>query len=122
MTSPSSEQVQAALARVDDPEIRRPITELGMVESVDISDAGAVTVRVLLTVVGCPMRDRLTNDVSAAVREVPGVTGVSVSFGVMDEEQRSRLQTSLRGSQPTRDIPFARPGSLTKIFAIASGK
>src|SRR3954453_12840575 len=122
MTSPSSEQVQAALARVDDPEIRRPITELGMVESVDISDSGVVAVRILLTVVGCPMRDRLTNDVTAAVRSVPGVSGVSVDFGVMDEQQRGDLQASLRGSQPTRDIPFTRPGSLTKVFAVASGK
>ena len=122
MTSPAVEQVRAALAKVNDPEIHKPITELGMVDAINISDAGQVDVRVLLTVVGCPMRDRLTNDVTAAVRALPGVTGVSVAFGVMDDAQRSALQTSLRGGQVSRDIPFNRPDSLTKVFAIASGK
>src|ERR671920_191593 len=122
MTSPAVEQVRAALSKVNDPEIHKPITELGMVEAINISDGGQVDIRVLLTVVGCPMRDRLTNDVTAAVRALPGVTGVSVAFGVMDDAQRSALQTSLRGGQVSRDIPFNRPDSLTKVFAIASGK
>ncbi len=122
MTSPAVEQVRAALAKVNDPEIHKPITELGMVDAINISESGQVDVRVLLTVVGCPMRDRLTNDVTAAVRTVPGVSGVSVAFGVMDDAQRSALQTSLRGGQVSRDIPFNRPDSLTKVFAIASGK
>ncbi len=122
MTSPAVEQVRAALAKVNDPEIHKPITELGMVDAILVSDAGQVDVRVLLTIVGCPMRDRLTNDVTAAVRALPGVSGVSVTFGVMDDEQRSALQSSLRGGQVSRDIPFNRPDSLTKVFAIASGK
>jgi ATP-binding protein involved in chromosome partitioning len=122
MTSPAVEQVRAALAKVNDPEIHKPITELGMVDAINISDAGQVDVRVLLTIVGCPMRDRLTRDVTAAVRALPGVTGVSVAFGVMDDAQRAALQTSLRGGQVSRDIPFNRPDSLTKVFAIASGK
>jgi ATP-binding protein involved in chromosome partitioning len=122
MSSPSTEQVRAALSGVNDPEIRRPITELGMVEAIDIAPDGRVTVRVLLTVSGCPMRDRLVSDVTAAAGAVAGVTGVSVEFGVMNDEQRSALQATLRGGQAPREIPFAQPGSLTKVFAIASGK
>ena len=122
MSSPTLEQVQAALSRVNDPEIRRPITEIGMVGGVDIAPSGAVSVKILLTVSGCPMRETLTNDVSAAVRTVAGVTDVHVEFGVMDDEQRSALQATLRGGQAAREIPFAQPGSLTKVFAIASGK
>ena len=122
MSSPTVEQVQAALSRVNDPEIRRPITEIGMVGGVDIAPSGSVTVKVLLTVSGCPMRDTLTNDVTAAVRTVAGVTDVQVEFGVMNDEQRSALQATLRGGQAAREIPFAKPGSLTKVFAIASGK
>ena len=122
MNTPSLEQINAALAGVDDPEIRRPITELGMVERVDIADDGRVSVRILLTVSGCPMRDRLTSDVSAAVSAVDGVRGVAVEFGVMNDEQRSALQASLRSGQPNREVPFAQPGSLTKVFAVASGK
>jgi ATP-binding protein involved in chromosome partitioning len=122
MTSPDLEQVKAALARVDDPEIRRPITDLGMVDSVDIAADGSVAVRILLTVSGCPMRDRLLNDVTSAVSGVAGVTRVSVDFGVMDDAQRSALQAGLRGGQAPKTIPFAQPGSLTKVYAIASGK
>src|SRR4051812_38564267 len=122
MTSPDLEQINAALATVNDPEIRKPITDLGMVESVDVGSDGRVAVTVLLTVAGCPMKDTITRDVNAALGRVPGVTGVELSLGVMSPEQRSGLQTQLRGGQPAKEIPFARPGSLTKVYAIASGK
>src|SRR4051812_13346497 len=122
MNAPKPEQITAALAGVNDPEIRRPITDLGMVDDISVAVDGAVDVRILLTVSGCPMRERLVSDVTTAVSAVPGVTGVRVDFGVMNEEQRSALQESLRGGQPSRDIPFARPDSLTKVFAVASGK
>jgi ATP-binding protein involved in chromosome partitioning len=122
MTSPTLDQITAALATVNDPEIRRPITDLGMVESVDIDELGAVAVKVLLTVAGCPLKDTITRDVTAAVERVPGVTGVSLTLGVMSGDQRAGLQQQLRGGQAQKEIPFARPGSLTKVYAIASGK
>lgn len=122
MSTPTLEQVNAALATVNDPEIKRPITDLGMVESVEIDDAGLVHVTVLLTVAGCPLKDTINRDVTAAVSKVPGVTGVDLNLGVMTAEQRSGLQETLRGGQAQREIPFAQPGSLTKVFAIASGK
>ncbi|MFN8126533.1 MAG: Mrp/NBP35 family ATP-binding protein [Candidatus Nanopelagicales bacterium] len=118
--TPSSDAVHDALATVADPEIRRPITELGMVDTVDIADDGSVAVRVLLTVSGCPMRSEITDRVTRAVAAVPGVSGVSVELGVMTDEQRTAMRESLRG--PARDIVFNRPGSLTRIFAVASGK
>ena len=95
-TLPTSEQVQAALATVNDPEIRRPITDLGMIKSVDIGSNGQITVAVFLTVAGCPLRDTITRDVTAAVSALPGVTGVSVELDVMSQEQRQQLQTRLR--------------------------
>ena len=122
MTSPVLEEIQAALATVNDPEIRRPITELGMVESVDIDNTGRVAVTVLLTVSGCPLKDTITNDVNTAVGKVAGVSAVDLTLGVMTAEQRSGLQETLRGGQAQREIPFARPDSLTKVYAIASGK
>jgi ATP-binding protein involved in chromosome partitioning len=73
MSTPTREQVDAALARVNDPEIKRPITDLGMVDAVEILDDGTVRVRVLLTVAGCPMKDTINRDVTAAVSEVAGV-------------------------------------------------
>jgi ATP-binding protein involved in chromosome partitioning len=122
MTTPDLAQIQAALATVNDPEIHRPITDLGMVESVDVDSSGAVTVTVLLTVSGCPLKGTITRDVTAAVQPLPGVTGVTVTLGVMSPEQRAELQKTLRGGQVQREIPFAQPGSLTKVYAIASGK
>jgi ATP-binding protein involved in chromosome partitioning len=119
---PAVEAIQAALATVNDPEIRRPITELGMVDSVDVDRAGRVRVRILLTVAGCPLKETLTRDVTNAVSRLDGVAGVEVALGVMTEEQRKALQTQLRGAQASRDIPFAKPSSLTRIYAVASGK
>jgi ATP-binding protein involved in chromosome partitioning len=114
--------IQAALATVNDPEIRRPITDLGMVESVETDESGAVRVKVLLTVAGCPLKDTITRDVKAAVGKVEGVTEVDLTLGVMTPEQRSGLQETLRGGQAQKEIPFGRPDSLTKVYAIASGK
>jgi ATP-binding protein involved in chromosome partitioning len=124
MTSalPSAEQVNAALSRVEDPEIRRPITELDMVKSVTIRPDGQVEVGVYLTVSGCPMRDTITSRVTTAVAAVPGVTGVRVALDVMSEEQRAALQTKLRGGRAEPVIPFSQPSSLTTVYAIASGK
>src|SRR5215472_12218460 len=119
---PTAEQVTAALARVLDPEIRRPITDLGMVKSVDIGPDGRVRVEVYLTVAACPLRDKITGDVSAAVSAVPGVSRVDVQLDVMSDEQRRELQGKLRGGRPERVVPFAEPSSLTRVFAVASGK
>jgi ATP-binding protein involved in chromosome partitioning len=116
------EQVTTALATVRDPEIRRPITDLGMVESVEIDPRGSVRVHLLLTVAGCPMKETLTRDVTAAIDRLPGVTAVNVELGVMSPEQRRGLQEQLRGGAAEREIPFARPDSLTRVYAVASGK
>jgi ATP-binding protein involved in chromosome partitioning len=119
---PTSEQVAQALSTVHDPEIHRPITELGMVKSIEVTPGGVILVGVWLTVSGCPLRDTITREVTAAVAKLPGVTAVRVDLDVMSEEQRRELQTKLRGGRPEKEIPFAKPGSLTKVYAIASGK
>ena len=111
-----------ALAGVQDPEIRRPITELGMVKNVEVGADGAVRVDVFLTVSGCPLRDTITRDVKAAVGTLAGVSSVQVELDVMSQEQRRDLQGKLRGGKPEREIPFASPASLTKVYAVASGK
>ncbi|NHC24649.1 Mrp/NBP35 family ATP-binding protein [Nocardioides sp. IC4_145] len=116
------DKVNAALATVNDPEIKRPITDLGMVDSVEVDGAGIAKVHVLLTVAGCPLKDTINRDVTAAVGQVPGITGVDLSLGVMTAEQRAGLKDVLSGGQAQREIPFAQPGNLTKVFAIASGK
>ncbi|HEX9034153.1 MAG TPA: Mrp/NBP35 family ATP-binding protein [Streptosporangiaceae bacterium] len=120
--APTVEQVTQALAGVSDPEIHRPITELGMVKDVQVYPDGAVRVDVWLTVSGCPLRDTITRDVQAAVGKVAGVTRVQVELDVMSDQQRQELQGKLRGGKPEREIPFANPASLTRVYAVASGK
>lgn len=118
---PTVDAVRTALATVIDPEIRRPITDLGMVRSVDVAE-DVVTVGLDLTTAGCPLKDTLTRDVTAAVGALDGVARVAVELGVMSAEQRSELKTMLRGGTPEPVIPFAQPTSLTRVYAIASGK
>jgi ATP-binding protein involved in chromosome partitioning len=122
MAPPSPAQVTQALDGVQDPEIHRPITELGMVKNIDIAADGAVLVEVWLTVSGCPLRDTIIREVTAAVTKVPGVSSVRVVLDVMSEEQRRALQSQLRGGKAEPVIPFAQPSSLTRVYAVASGK
>ncbi|MDR1394013.1 MAG: Mrp/NBP35 family ATP-binding protein [Bifidobacteriaceae bacterium] len=114
-------EVRQALATVIDPEIGRPITDLGMIESVEIGPGGAVTVKVLLTVPGCPLKDQLERDVKRALAALDGVGLVKVRLDVMSQEQREALTTQLRGG-PGRTVPFAAADSRTKVIAVASGK
>jgi len=119
MTS-TVEAIRSELAKVSDPELHRPITELGMVESIEF-EGGIASVRILLTIAGCPMRERLHADVSAAVRSVPDVKDLRVEFGVMDDAGREQVKKLLRGGRE-KFIPFAQPDSLTRVIGIASGK
>lgn len=113
-------QIHSALATVSDPELHRPLPDLGMVESVDF-DSGIAKIKILLTISGCPMRDKLKSDVSSAVTKVAGVEKVELEFGVMNETQRDNVKKLLRGGRE-KFIPFAQPDSLTRVWAISSGK
>ena len=119
-TDPRIDCIHEALSGVIDPEIRRPITELGMVGSVDVDEDGTARVHVLVTIEGCPMRDRIERDTAEATATVPGLSRVEVTTSAMTEEQRRELTSRLR--QGRRQIPFNQPGSLTRIFAVSSGK
>jgi ATP-binding protein involved in chromosome partitioning len=119
---PSVDAVKAALNGVHDPEINRPITELGMVKDVTVAADGTAKVAVWLTVAGCPMRDTITSRVTTAVSAVPGIREVQVELDVMSDAQRTALRQQLRGTTEEPRIPFAEPGSLTRVYCIASGK
>ena len=121
-TTTIEQAVHTALSRVDDPEIHKPITELGMVKSVAVSADGVAQIGIYLTVAGCPMRETITNRVTTAVSAVPGITSVGVELDVMSDEQRTALRRGLRGDAAEPVIPFAQPGSLTRVYCVASGK
>ena len=112
--------VHAALAGVIDPEIRKPVTELDMVEAVTATATG-VDVDIRLTIVGCPASDRIERDVRAAAEQVVGAGNATVRLGVMTPEQRQALTERLRGGRQARGNPFG-PGTLTRVIAVTSGK
>ncbi|WP_026303857.1 Mrp/NBP35 family ATP-binding protein [Jongsikchunia kroppenstedtii] len=120
--APTESAVRAALAKVDDPEIGKPITELGMVKSISIADDSSVDIGIYLTTAGCPLRTEISSRVTTAVADVAGVGAVRVELDVMNDDQRTELRKSLRGDRAEPVIPFAQPGSLTRVYAIASGK
>jgi len=112
-------EITAALSKVIDPELRRPITDLGMVESIDI-DNKKITLKILLTISGCPLKDKIRSDVETALKNL--MTGeLVIEFGVMNQEQRDNVKRIIRGGKE-KFIPFAQPDSLTRVIGIASGK
>ena len=113
--------VREALSRVEDPEIGRPITELNMVKSVTVT-GNDVAVEIYLTIAGCPMKSTIESNTRAAVEDIEGVGNVTVTMEAMSDEQRRELKKKLRGSQAEPEIPFAKPDSTTRVFAVASGK
>lgn len=128
---PTREQVLEALSGVRDPEIGRPITELDMVSDVRVDAGGVVQVEILLTIPGCPMREQLERDVSAALRPIEGITKVELSMGVMSEQQRQALVSRLRGESGAQQhahqsnikpVPFWGADSKTRVILVASGK
>jgi ATP-binding protein involved in chromosome partitioning len=114
-------QVREALKGVKDPEIGRPIDEIGMLKSVEV-DGGVVRVHVLLTIEGCPLKDRITSDVTAAVQPLEGVERVDVELTPMSAEERERLVSGLRGGAPAAPETTISFPPQTSIIAIASGK
>lgn len=119
-TSVDADAVRVALSTVEDPEIHQPITDLGMVSAVNVGRRGVVDVEISLTTASCPLKSTLNDTIVAAVREVPGVKDVNVSFGVMSERQRMELARTLKGGQAGH--PFAGPDSRVRVYAVASGK
>jgi ATP-binding protein involved in chromosome partitioning len=109
-----------ALTTVQDPELHRSITELGMVEELAELN-GDVSIKILLTISGCPMQDRLRGDITTALKNVEGVKSVELAFGVMSQEQRDHVKKVVRGGRE-KTITFAQPESLTRVIGIASGK
>lgn len=121
--SVSIDQVMAALETVIDPEIHRPIVDLNMTSAEQVTiDGSTVTVEVLLTTAGCPLRTTINADIIKAVGAVDGVENVKVDMGVMSDEQKKALREKLNGGRPEREIPFAQPNSLTRVIAVTSGK
>ena len=118
---PTEQQIRAALRQVLDPEIGKPIEDLGMLRGIEVSPDGDVRVHVLLTIAGCPLRDRINADVTGAVSPLDGVRSVEVVLGQMTDQQRQDLVGQLRGGQ-AQDTPTFFTEGQTEVIAVASGK
>ena len=114
----TEEQVRQALRSVNDPEIGKPIEDLGMLKEIRIAGS-IVEVDVLLTIEGCPLRETINNDVTAAVSVLEGVEEVRVSLTPMSEEERGKLTSQLRGGAPGPQTFFTEGD--TAVIAVASG-
>ena len=135
MSLPKVEQLIDALRPVQDPELNRSIVDLGMVRDVQIQPSGAVSLTVVLTIAGCPLRNEIQTRVNTALRSLDGVKDVALNFGVMNDEERAKVRelvhgnpAATAGSNPAqghsegRKISFAQPGSKTRSILISSGK
>jgi len=114
------DSINDALAQVKDPELHRSLPELGMIDSVAF-DGGVVTLKVLITIAGCPMKDRIRSDIDSVLLVIEGVNKVDLTLEPMSEEQRNNIKKLLRGGRE-KFIPFAQPDSLTRVIGVASGK
>ena len=134
MSTPTTDQIIEALRPVEDPELHRSIVDLGMVRDVEMK-GGVVSLTVVLTIAGCPLRNEIQNRVGTALRALDGVKDVALNFGVMTDEERAKVREMLHGnpgatagSQPAqghasgREISFAQPGSKTRPILVSSGK
>ena len=134
MSTPTTDQIIEALRPVEDPELHRSIVDLGMVRDVEMK-GGVVSLTVVLTIAGCPLRNEIQNRVGTALRALDGVKDVALNFGVMNDEERAKVREMLHGnpgatagSQPAqghasgREISFAQPGSKTRPILVSSGK
>ena len=117
---PDLDAILTALEQVIDPELQRPVTELDMVRDVSSTD-GVVSLTIVLTIAGCPLRESFQQQVDKALATVPGVRGFELSFGVMTPEERQALTTKLRGGAPERDNVIRLPSNC-RVIAVASGK
>src|ERR1044071_2638824 len=135
MPAATNEQIIEALRPVEDPELRRSIVDLGMVRNVAVDADGSVSIVVALTVPGCPLRNEITNRVTAAVSALDGVNRVGIDFTVMTDDEREAVRTMLHGNPGAsagqghahghaegRTVPFAEAGSKTRPLLISSGK
>ncbi|MFM2235210.1 MAG: hypothetical protein RL296_869 [Actinomycetota bacterium] len=134
MSTPTTDQIIEALRPVEDPELHRSIVDLGMVRDITVK-GGVVSLTVVLTIAGCPLRNEIQNRVGTALRALDGVNDVALNFGVMNDEERAKVREMLHGnpgatagSQPAqghasgREISFAQPGSKTRPILVSSGK
>ena len=113
-------EIEAALARVIDPELGADIVDLGMVKNVRI-DGGHVTVKIALTIAACPLRDQIENEVLRKLRAVSGVTDVTIEIGAMTQAERTELMERARlRAREQAEPTMVHPN--TRVVAVSSGK
>ncbi len=117
----TKEAVLHVLSGIDDPELRKSLTELDMVRFVEI-EGGDVTVGITLTVPGCPLKHKISEDVTKGVGLIPGVESVKVEFDVMTDQQREQLKQKLGYGKSAGAAPVTIQNFAKRFIAVSSGK
>lgn len=117
----TKEAVMHVLSGIEDPELKKPLTELGMVKFVEIDD-GNVRVGITLTVPGCPLKEKITSDITEAVGFIPDVKSVAVDFDVMNDQQRLALREKLGHGSPTGGRTVTINQFAKRFIVVSSGK
>jgi ATP-binding protein involved in chromosome partitioning len=123
----TQEQVLNALKDVEDPELHKSVVELNMVRNIKIEGTN-VSLDVILTIQGCPLKAKIHDDVVAAIKAL-GATDVELSFGAMTDQERAELSSKLRGGAAGGQgqgqgglSPLLSPDSGVTFIAVTSGK
>ena len=117
--SVSKSDLERAVGAVVDPELRRTLSDLGMIGAVELVDSCA-RVEVKLTIAGCPAAQKIESDVRAAALGLPDIASADITVSVMTADERAQLVAGLRPAG-ARVNPFTAE-SLTRVIAVTSGK
>jgi len=114
MSKPNFDAVLNALRTVNDPDLQKDLVTLNMIRDLKVFDDGKVSLKVMLTTPACPLKEKIKNDVIAAVMSVAGVTSHEI---VMDAEVRKSNKMGTAAVSKEMGIP-----GVTHIIAVSSGK
>lgn len=114
------DDVRQALAAVQDPELKRSIVDLDMVRDIVVDDE-RVGATIMLTIAGCPLRNKIRADAEQALAAIADGRRVEVRLDAMSSEERDALAQRLASRNELAASLFG-PGSATRTIAVASGK
>jgi Mrp family chromosome partitioning ATPase len=114
----TAEEIRNALRKVMDPELGRNIVDLGMVRDVTVSDEHEVNITLALTTVACPLKNRIVDDIKAAIHGLDGALVVNVKLAEMNAKEKDRLMGARQAPEPIA----AAFNDINHVIAVMSGK
>ncbi len=116
---PNFDAVLNALRTVNDPDLQKDLVSLNMIRDLKVFDDGKVSLRVVLTTPACPLKEKIKNDVIAAVTSVAGVTSTDITMDAEVRKVGNKPGAGATASSGPKEMGI--PG-VTHIIAVSSGK